>query len=547
MPSCPACGQMFADGERFCPADGSKLPIDAEPRTTDDPLLGKIVDGRYRIESKIGEGGMGTVYRAVHVHMDKRFALKILRPQLAVDATAVKRFQREAKSASLLDHEHCIRVSDFGSTADGLLYLAMEHLEGRTLGDELHQVGALAPRRAAAIALETAQALAHAHELGLVHRDLKPDNVFLLRRPGNNDFVKVLDFGLAKLLEREDVGGRTSLTEHGVVFGTPEYMSPEQAEGHPLDAQTDVYSLGICLYHMLTGQLPFQAPTYMGILTKHIVEPPVSPAEKRPDLGLPPSLVGVIMRCLEKAPAQRPAGAREVAELLSRCDLASAPAAPARVPSAIAAHPTIDVVLPSGGLPLPSWPMGSPMDSPMGSPMDSPMDSIEATTPVRSRRVLAIVVTVMILAAVALGASALLRTRGVQPPVTTAPPPAADAAVVASLPAKPAEELDAAPLLLDAAASSSPPRPKDPPRETAADHLSKAAMFRKRGDRIQERVQLQKALEIDRENPEAHFLLGEGALADGNHDLACRHLKRASGLKKAKILYEKAECDLVAP
>jgi eukaryotic-like serine/threonine-protein kinase len=540
MSSCPSCGQEFAGGERFCPSDGAKLPTPDETPTAreTDPLIGKVVDGRYRVQSKIGEGGMGAVYRAVHVHMDKSFALKILRPHMSADAVAVKRFQREARSASLLDHEHCIRVTDFGYSADGLLFLAMEHLEGRTLATELHDVGALPARRVVAIGTQIAQALAHAHDQGLIHRDLKPDNVFLLHRPGGSDFVKVLDFGLAKLLEKEmpEHGlHRTSLTEHGIVFGTPEFMSPEQAEGRPLDAQTDIYSLGICLYHMLTGQLPFQAPTYMSILTKHILEAPVSPTERRPDLGLPPSLVAIVMQCLEKAPTDRPPGARAVADLLARCDATPSPAG-ARVPASVASHPTVDVSLPSGGIPL----------VPLA-------DELEPLPP--RRGALWIVAPILIVALIA--AAGVLAFSRKEP----APEGSAGSAEMAATPAEvPTPDAPAPP---DASVLAAVPFDAAPrvaaqrPSQSAADHLAKAAAFRKKGDKIQERVHLQEALALDPDNAQANLLLGEAALADGNKELGCKHLKRAvrqgagrgharSG-NAAKALYEKAECDLVGP
>src|SRR5688572_21995825 len=180
---------------------------------------------------------MGAVYRATHTLMDKVLAVKVLRPALASDEAAARRFRREAKSASRLDHDHCIRVTDFGVTDEGLLYLVMELLQGVSLGETIHAKGALPPARTVRIAGQVADALAHAHDLGIVHRDLKPDNIYLVHKGGDPDFVKVLDFGLAKVLEAEPTGGKT--TQAGVVFGTPEYMSPEQAEGRPLDGRSD--------------------------------------------------------------------------------------------------------------------------------------------------------------------------------------------------------------------------------------------------------------------------------------------------------------------
>jgi hypothetical protein len=243
----------------------------------------------------------------------------------------------------------------------------------------------------------------------------------------------------------------------------------------------------------------------------------------------------VVMRCLEKDPASRPAGARAVAELIAACDLTPAPL-PARVPAAIAAQPTMDIVLPSGGLALPPPPPLSP----------SLTGELE---PPRSRRALGIVLGLAVIGVVAVGAAVVLdKGKGQSTPTASAAgsqPAALDATVPE--PANTPKALDAAPEGLDAAEATHVPRPRETAREIAADHLNKAAAFRRKGDRIQERVQLQKALEVDPANAEAHFLLGEGALADGNHELACKHLKRALALKKAKLLHEKAGCDLVTP
>ncbi|HEX4460211.1 MAG TPA: serine/threonine-protein kinase, partial [Polyangia bacterium] len=197
-----------------------------------DPLLGRVLGGRYRLLERLGQGGMGTVYRATHTLMEKPVAVKILRPEMATDAEAIARFHREARSASRLDHDHCIRVTDFGQSDDGHLFLVMELLDGVSLSHVTRR-GPVPPGRAAAVGVAVAEALAHAHEQGLIHRDLKPDNVFLARRAKGREIVKVLDFGLAKLASDSALG--PSITRDGTVFGTPEYMAPEQAEGEKLD------------------------------------------------------------------------------------------------------------------------------------------------------------------------------------------------------------------------------------------------------------------------------------------------------------------------
>jgi serine/threonine-protein kinase len=307
----------FEGEEHFCPRDGSPLATSAVDRNTPDPtadrLLGRVLGGRYRLLERLGQGGMGTVYRATHTLMDKPVALKILRAELATDAEAVARFHREARSASRLDHDHCIRVTDFGQSDDGLLFLVMELLDGVSLSHVTRR-GPVPAARAAAIGVAIAEALAHAHEQGIVHRDLKPDNVFLARRQKGREIVKVLDFGLAKLASDSALG--PSITRDGTVFGTPEYMAPEQAEGEKLDGRTDVYALGVILYQLVCGEVPFKSSNFVALLTKQVSEEPTPPRERRPDLNIPPGLELVILRCLTKRREDRYATAAEVADAL---------------------------------------------------------------------------------------------------------------------------------------------------------------------------------------------------------------------------------------
>ena len=311
---CPTCKEHFEGEEHFCPRDGS--PLSASPSGssgTADPLIGRVLGGRYRLAERLGQGGMGTVYRALHTLMDKPVALKVLRSEMATDNEAVARFHREARSASRLDHDHCIRVTDFGQSDDGLLYLVMELLDGVSLG-HVARKGPVPAARAAAIGVAIAEALQHAHEAGIIHRDLKPDNVFLARRPRGRELVKVLDFGLAKLAHDGALG--PSITRDGTVFGTPEYMAPEQAEGAKLDGRTDLYALGIILYQLVTGDVPFRASNFIALLTKQVSDKPLPPRERRPDLEIPPGLEAAILRCLSKRPEERYAGAQELADAL---------------------------------------------------------------------------------------------------------------------------------------------------------------------------------------------------------------------------------------
>ena len=276
------------------------MPVgDASPPPADDPLIGMVVSDRYRIIRKIGEGGMGAVYQAEHALIEKRIALKILFQDLTRRPDLVARFLQEAKSASRIGQENVIDISDFGQTADGLVYIAMEFLDGQDLGRLLKTERSMPWLRARPILMQITKALRAAHGHGIIHRDMKPENVYLISREGRADFVKVLDFGIAKVVSADEADG-PRLTQTGMIFGTPEYMSPEQAQGHPPDHRLDVYAVGCIMYQMLTGSVPFTADSFMGILTKHLVEAPIPPRQRRPDLNIPADVEAICLRALEK-------------------------------------------------------------------------------------------------------------------------------------------------------------------------------------------------------------------------------------------------------
>jgi len=333
MRFCTACGSRFDDEDvRFCPHDGQPLELRDDPLVAEgDPLLGQVVDGRYRIERCIGEGGMGAVYLATHTSLNKRMALKVLQGALASDPDVVQRFIQEAQASSSIGHPNIIDISDFGRLDDGSVYFVMEYLDGQSLTD-LVASGPVPIEVAVPIVHQIASALSAAHARGIVHRDLKPDNVMLTHREDAAHFVKVVDFGIAK------VGGANSkLTKTGMVFGTPHYMSPEQAAGQMVDARTDIYALGIIMYEMCTGRVPFDADTFMGILTKHMFEPPPPPTENGAGVELG-RLEPVILRCLAKKPEDRYPTMDELAE-----DLARIAAGEVIAPAALAAPPPRDL------------------------------------------------------------------------------------------------------------------------------------------------------------------------------------------------------------
>jgi eukaryotic-like serine/threonine-protein kinase len=271
-------------------------PPEARPADAKDPYIGTTFDHRYKIQQLLGEGGMGYVYLARHKVIDKKVAVKVLRSDLARDREILDRFLQEAKAASSIGNPHIVDVSDFGDLPDGSTYFVMEHLEGKSLSQVIDSGTRLTPEKICHIAIQLADGLAGAHALGIVHRDLKPDNIFLVPRGADPYFVKILDFGIAKVTSNAD----TKLTKAGAVFGTPHYMSPEQAAGSTVDHRTDIYALGVMLYEMTSGQLPFTADNFMGILTQHMYKAPVPIRALIPTPDCPPSLEAVILKCLSK-------------------------------------------------------------------------------------------------------------------------------------------------------------------------------------------------------------------------------------------------------
>jgi eukaryotic-like serine/threonine-protein kinase len=286
-----------------------------------DPLIGQTLDGRYRIERVLGEGGMGIVYKAVHTTLGKPLAIKVLRPEVSKNDEIVARFRQEAQSASAIGNQHIIDISDFGTLADGSTYFVMEFLGGRSLTKAI-ETEKFTPERTIHVMKQLAGALGAAHEVGIVHRDMKPDNVQLVERGAEKDFVKVLDFGIAK------VGGSTSkLTQAGQVFGTPHYMSPEQCAGTNVDHRTDLYAVGVIMYEMACGRVPFDADNLMGILTKHLYENPIPPHEMPPPVDVPPALEAIILKCLQKKADQRYANMGELAKDLEAIEKGLTPRA----------------------------------------------------------------------------------------------------------------------------------------------------------------------------------------------------------------------------
>ncbi|MEZ4339318.1 MAG: serine/threonine-protein kinase [Sandaracinaceae bacterium] len=323
MKICPSCKNEYPGGEIFCPNDGSRLlrvsqyDTVAPPPPTGDPLLGTILGDRYQILRQIGEGGMGLVYEAEHVAIEKHVALKVLRDDFSGRPEVVERFKQEAKSASRIGSDHIVDISDFGVTPSGASYFVMELLEGEDLAEVLEKQATLDIGRATNIILQCCKALGAAHKKGIVHRDMKPENIFLVHKDGTPDFVKLVDFGIAKMSDIETPGapGR-KLTKTGMIFGTPEYMSPEQAAGKSLDHRVDIYALAVILFEMLSGRVPFIGDTFMGILTQHMFEDPPELQDVNPNADVPQPIVEFIYKGLAKDPDHRYQTCEEMEEAL---------------------------------------------------------------------------------------------------------------------------------------------------------------------------------------------------------------------------------------
>jgi len=294
--TCPQCGQTYDFEQRFCPRDGSTLRAPAGSN-----LVGSVLADRYHIVRRIGEGGMGQVYLAEHVKIRRRSAVKVLHQGMVNDPDAIARFNREASNASQIQHPNVAAIYDFGETDDGLIYLAMEFIDGEPLRKVIERQGALPAVQAADITRQVADALDAAHEMGIVHRDLKPDNIMIARGRGGEDVAKVVDFGIAKATTGDD----QKVTRTGLAIGTPEYMSPEQLSGDTLDNRTDIYSLGLVAFNMLTGQLPFPAVSSREAMIARLTERPRTLAEIKDDVAWPAELQTVMDRALASHPKDR--------------------------------------------------------------------------------------------------------------------------------------------------------------------------------------------------------------------------------------------------
>ena len=372
MTSCPHCHAPLAADARFCggcgramvlTASDSRLPVVADPMAA---MVGHEIAGRFRIVAKLGEGGMGAVFRAEQISLKRIVALKLLQPSLASSAQLIRRFNAEAQAVAQLNHPNTVGIYDFGEHA-GMLFIAMELIEGSSLRDVIHREAPLSPARALNIAGQIAASLADAHAHGIIHRDLKPDNVMLQQRGKARDVARVLDFGIAKLRNE----ARGNMTQAGDILGTPQYIAPEQAKGEAIDGRTDIYALGCMLYEMLTARLPFEGDSVMALLAAHVSQPVVPPSQRRPELALPPALDALVVWAMQKEPAARPATMEQLGEEMARV-LMTVPTDPGHTAAQSVSSAPWPAVTPASPTPAPMTPSTAGMVLPPAPPLTPP-------------------------------------------------------------------------------------------------------------------------------------------------------------------------------
>jgi serine/threonine protein kinase/Flp pilus assembly protein TadD len=481
--------------------------------------LGTVLDGRYKIRSLIGEGGMGRVYEAEHAEIGKRVAVKILHPVYSRTPEVVERFRREARAASRIGHPNIVDVTDSGTTTDGSVYFVMEYLEGVELADIIDREGALAVPRALEIAIQICRALAAAHAAGIIHRDLKPENIFIVAREGTAEFVKVLDFGIAKSAELEEKRSER-LTHPGMAMGTPEYMAPEQAAGKPADFRVDIYAAGAILYEMLTGVPPYDGENFMEILSKKANEPPVPPRVLRPDVS--EVVEQVVLKAMARDPAERFA-TMEVFEYELNKALSGRGAAVAKILGLTSSS--------DGEMSAPGAGVSRRFSLP---PAEPPAESGRALTAGRPRwRLDAIVGGAVVLLGGA-GAMWALRERPQTPvaaldaaavPVVERAPATAPDGAVAAVPAPVVDAAPAEPRVEAPAPAGHEGRDREKPRNLIAEGKRLLAAHRYAAAR----EAFLRARETGQSRGAALTGLGEVAFQQGDFHGALRHAQKAAG------------------
>jgi serine/threonine protein kinase len=499
-------------------------------------LVGIVLDGRYRLDALLGEGGMGAVYRAHHLAMDRKVAIKLLKPHLTSDEIMLQRFAREARATMRVDSPHAVKILDFGVTPQRDYYMVLEYLDGRSVQRELDVDGAFAPKRVLHIARQALHALGAAHKSGIIHRDIKPENILLLRVGDDPDYTKLLDFGVAKLMEGAARSDRSqlALTKAGMVFGTPEYMSPEQACGHELDGRSDLYSLAATMFAMLTGCAMFQAKTALEWLTKHATEMPPHLHEARPDLAEYPELDRVVRKCLTKRREDRPQNSEAMDALIAEIEatLGRAPARPAPArgsPSASTARAPASTYVET----LPPQVAGAST----GTSRELPRSRRGLWLALGALCIVGLVVTAIVMAMgarkpkpVGVGGSVSVSGSGsgsLTPTPTLTPTP--DAAIDAPPPA-----IDAGrPVVVPPGVHTNPELER---------HLAAAESAGKQQKWLAELVEAEAALRIDPHSVRAHLLAAEAELGSGDLPHGCKYLHDLGHNPTARARAHQAGC-----
>jgi eukaryotic-like serine/threonine-protein kinase len=559
-------------------------------------LLGVTLDGRYRLDAVLGEGGMGSVFRATQLAMDRKVAVKLLKPHLTNEPAALQRFAREARATLKVDSPHAVKILDFGVTPLGDYYMVLEYLDGRTVQRELEIDGPFAPARVAHIARHALHALGTAHGQGLIHRDVKPDNLLLMRVGSDPDHTKILDFGVAKLMQGAATSrSQLALTAAGMVFGTPEFMSPEQACGQELDGRSDLYSLAVTMFVMLTGTTLFEAKTAIAWLTHHARTPAPHLAMVRPELAAYPALDDLLQRCLAKHREARPETAAEMAAQIAALEptLTSAPAASRQVEVRAERPPTAQSRESSYVHALADTGLASPVAAgPRAGVGSAPTVGFLPTTQPPRRKasrwiggvviasLLGVVIGLVIrrstspgtassdapAVAVAAGAADAGPT---DPAITVAPSeagptdPAIAAAPSDAGPTDPAitaapSDARATDVMIAAVPPVSPvspvsPVPEDAPaapvhvsarvRNAAAEeHLHNAEEAFRDGNRLRQLAEADLALRADPRSVRAKFLLGDAQLKNNDPDRGCATLHALKGIQMAQDRARAAGC-----
>ncbi len=523
-------------------------------------LVGVVLDDRYRLDAVLGEGGMGAVYRAHHLAMDRRVAVKLLKPHLTSDDQALQRFMREARATMKVESDHAVKVLDFGITPHRDYYMVLEYLDGRTVQQELDVDGPFAPARAVHIARQVLHALGAAHAKGLIHRDIKPDNILLMRAGDDPDYAKVLDFGVAKLMDGAAQSAKSALaiTQAGMVFGTPEFMSPEQACGQALDGRSDLYSLAATMFAMLTGCGMYRAKQPIEWLTHHARTPAPHLAEGLPALAPYVALDQALQRCLAKRRDDRPQTADEMASLLastadSLTDARATAAARSNVVKTVFSPSTfIPALDPAATLaPAPTLATLAPVATPgeLGEPTTTGM-----VAALGRRRGMWLALGGSAIAAV-LVTTAIVATRkrphetataakqtehAPAPDETRAADAGAGSATRAEVVPPPAIDAGVPPVDARTRVPASPPRPRV--NAEAAAHVAAAETARRAGNRHRQLAEADAALQADPRNVRARFLAGDALIASGDLDRGCKYLRDLGKNPSAVARAQQAGC-----